>query len=65
MTRPLTPEAAGALLEVQNLSPTPESADAYARFITLQLGNAAKEFAQLPFEAEPSGYVAALRANTR
>ena len=65
MTRPLPPEAAGALLEVQNLSPTPESADAHARFVTLQLGNSAKEFAQLAFEAEPSGYVAALRANAR
>lgn len=65
MTRPLSPEAASALLEAQNLSPTPESADAYSRFVTLQLGNSAKEFAQLAFEAEPSGYVAALRAGTR
>jgi hypothetical protein len=65
MTRPLPPEAAGALLEAQGLPSTPEGADAYARFISLQLGNAAKEFAKLAFEAEPSGYVAALRANTR
>ena len=65
MTRPLTPEAASALLEAQNLSPTPESADAYARFVTQQLSHSAKEFSQLAFEAEPSGYVAAVKANTR
>jgi hypothetical protein len=62
---PLPPEAAAALLAVQGLSASPEGADTYARFVTLQLANSAKEFAQLAFEAEPSGYVAALRANTR
>jgi len=62
---PLPPDAAAALLAAQGLPASPESADAYARFVTLQLGNSAKEFAQIAFEAEPSGYVAALRANTR
>lgn len=65
MNRPLSAEAASAMLEAQDLSPTPENADAYARFVSLQLANSAKEFAQLAFEEEPSGYVAALRANTR
>jgi hypothetical protein len=65
MTRPLPPQAAGALLEAQGLAPAPDSADAHARFVTLQLGNAAKEFSRLAFETEPSGYVAALRANAR
>lgn len=65
MTRPLPAEAASALLEALDLSSTPEGADAYGRFATLQLGHSAKEFAQLAFEAEPAGYVAALRASTR
>ena len=60
----LPPDAAAALLAAQGLPVTPESADAYARFVTLQLGNSAKEFAQLAFEEEPAGYVAALKANT-
>ena len=62
---PLPQDAAAALLAAQGLPATPEGADACARFVTLQLGNSAKEFSQLAFEAEPSGYVAALRANTR
>jgi hypothetical protein len=62
---PLPPDAAAALLAAQGLPATPEGAQANARFATLQLGNSAKEFAQLAFEAEPSGYVAALRANAR
>lgn len=65
MPQPLPPDAARALLESQDLSATPESAEAHARFVTQQLGNSAKEFAQLAFEAEPAAYVAALRTNTR
>ena len=63
MTTPVTPELAGALVSAQGVTPTPESATADARFATLMLGNAAKAFAQLAFEAEPSGYTAALRRN--
>ena len=62
---PLPCDAAAALLAAQGLPATPESADAYARFVTLQLAGSANEFAQLAFEVEPSGYVAALRTNTR
>lgn len=65
MPQPLSPEAARALLEAQDLSSTPEGAEAYSRFVTQQLGHSTKEFAQLDFEAEPAGYVAALRTNTR
>ena len=61
MTESVTPELAGALVSAQGVTPTPESAAADARFATLVLGNAAKAFAQIPFEAEPSGYTAALR----
>lgn len=65
MTQPLPPEAAAALLAAQGISATPESAEAHARFATLQLGNSAQAFAQLAFEEEPAGYTAALRANSR
>jgi hypothetical protein len=61
---PLSPEAAAALLAAQDL-PSAEGAEAHARFATQQLGHSAKAFALLNFEAEPAGYVAALRANTR
>ena len=63
MTLPLTAEHAGALVSAQGVTPTPESAAADARFAALVLGNAAKAFAQLAFEEEPSGYTAALRKN--
>ena len=63
MTNPINPGLAGALIAAQGVTPTPESAAADARFATLVLGNAAKAFAQLAFEAEPSGYTAALRKN--
>ena len=61
MTESVTPELAGALIAAQGVTPTPESAAADARFAALVLGNSAKAFAQLAFEAEPSGYTAALR----
>ena len=61
MTEFVTPELAGALVSAQGVTPTPESAAADARFAALVLGNSAKAFAQLAFEAEPSGYTAALR----
>ena len=61
MTGTVTPEVAAALVAAQGVTPTPESAAADARFAALVLGNAAKAFAQLAFEAEPSGYTAALR----
>ena len=61
MTGTVTPEVAGALVAAQGVTPTPESAAADARFAALVLGNSAKAFAQLAFEAEPSGYTAALR----
>ena len=65
MAQPLSPEAAAALLAAQGLPTTPENASAYASFVSLQLKNSAKEFAQLAFEEEPSGYAAALRKNAR
>ena len=65
MTTPLTPEAAAALMAAQGFTATPEGADANARFATLQVGNAAREFAKLAFEEEPPGYTAALRGNAR
>ena len=61
MTGTVTPELAGALVSAQGVTPTPESAAADARFATVLLGNAAKAFAQLAFEEEPSGYTTALR----
>ncbi len=65
MNNPLKPADAAALLAAQGIEATPEGAEAHARFVTQQLGHSAKEFAQLDFEAEPAGYVAALRTNTR
>jgi hypothetical protein len=62
---PLPADAAAALLAAQGLPSTPESADANARFATLVLGNSAKAFSELAFEAEPSGYTAALRRGAR
>jgi hypothetical protein len=61
MTVSLAPEVAGALVSAQGITPTPESAADDARFASLVLGNAAKAFAQLAFEAEPAGYPAAQR----
>ena len=63
MTKPLSPEVAGALVSAQGVTPTLESAADDARFANLVLGNSAKAFAQLVFEDEPSGYTAALRRN--
>ena len=63
MTKPLSPEVAGALVSAQGVTPTVESAADDARFATLVLGNSAKAFAELAFEDEPSGYTAALRRN--
>jgi len=63
MTKPLSPEVAGALVSAQGVTPTMESAADDARFATLVLGNSAKTFAELAFEDEPSGYTAALRRN--
>ena len=64
MHKPVSPEVAGALVSAQGVTPTSESAAADARFATLVLGNAAKAFAQIAFEAEPSGYTAALRKHS-
>lgn len=61
----ITPEATTAVLGAQGITATPEAADGYARFVTLQLGNSAKSFAGLAFEEEPSGYTAALKANSK
>lgn len=61
MTVSLPPEAAAALVTAQGITPTSESAADDARFASLVLGNAAKGFAQLAFEDEPSGYPAAQR----
>ena len=61
MTNPINTDVAAALLGAQGVAPTPESAEAGARFAMLVLGNSAKAFAQLTFEEEPSGYTAALR----
>lgn len=63
MTKPVSPEVAGALVSAQGVTPSVESAAEDARFATLVLGNSAKAFAQLAFEEEPSGYTAALRKN--
>ena len=63
MTKPVSPEVAGALVSAQGVTPSLESAAEDARFATLVLGNSAKAFAQLVFEDEPSGYTAALRRN--
>ena len=63
MTKPLSPEVAGALVSAQGVTPTVESAADDARFATLVLGNSAKAFAQLAFEDEPSGFAGALRRN--
>ena len=63
MTKPVSPEVAGALVSAQGVTPSVESAAEDARFATLVLGNSAKAFAQLVFEDEPSGYTAALRRN--
>ena len=63
MIESVTPELAAALVSAQGVTPTPESAAADSRFATLVLGNAAKAFAQLAFEEEPSGYTAAQRRN--
>ncbi|MEK6243781.1 MAG: hypothetical protein AABM33_04690 [Pseudomonadota bacterium] len=64
MTKPVSPEIAGALVSAQGVTPTVESAADDARFATLVLGNSAKAFAQLAFEEEPSGYTVALRKNS-
>ena len=61
MTESITPALAAVLVGAQGVTPTPESAAADARFAALVLGNSAKAFAQIAFEAEPSGYTAALR----
>ena len=61
MANPINPDLAAALLAAQGSAPTPENAEAAARFATLVLGNSAKAFVQLAFEDEPSGYTAALR----
>lgn len=63
MSNPLTTELAAALVGAQGVQPTPESAEADARFATLVLEKSAKAFAQLSFEDEPSGYTAAMRRN--
>jgi hypothetical protein len=63
MAIPVSPEIAGALVSAQGVAPTVESAADDARFATLVLGNAAKAFAQLAFEDEPSGYATALGRN--
>lgn len=64
MTKPVSPEIAGALVSAQGVAPTVASAADDARFATLVLGNSAKAFAQLTFEEEPSGYTVALRKNS-
>jgi hypothetical protein len=65
MTQPLSTDAAAALLAVQGLASTPESADANARFTTLVLSKSAAAFSLLGFEDEPAGYTAALRQHSR
>jgi hypothetical protein len=65
MTQPLPTDAAAALLAVQGLASTPESADANARFTTLVLSKSATAFSRLAFEEEPALYTAALRQNSR
>ena len=64
MSIPVNPEVAAALVSAQGVTPSAESAADDARFINLVLGNSAKAFAQLAFEDEPSGYVAAQKRNT-
>lgn len=59
MTRTVTPENAGAFVEAQGVTITPQGAADAAKFAELVLGNSAKAFATLAFEDEPSGYLAA------
>ena len=61
MTQTVTPEAAGAFIDAQRIAPSPQGAEGAAKFATLALDGAAKAFATLAFEDEPSGYVAAKR----
>ncbi len=63
MSKPVSPEVAGALVSAQGVTPTVESAADDARFASMVLANSAKAFAQLAFEDEPSGYTAAMRRN--
>jgi hypothetical protein len=63
MTDPVSPETAAALCRAQGVAVTPEGAADVARFATLVLTNSARAFEKLPFEAEPSGYAAAMRRN--
>ncbi len=63
MSTPVSPEVAAALISAQGVTPSVESAADDARFINMVLGNSAKAFAQLAFEDEPSGYVAAQERN--
>ena len=59
MTRNVTPENAGAIMQAQGVKITPQGAADAAKFAELVLGNSAKAFATLAFEDEPSGYAAA------
>ena len=63
MTQTVTTEAAAALIDAQRITPSPQGAEGAARFATLALDGAAKAFATLAFEDEPSGYVAAKLRN--
>jgi hypothetical protein len=63
MGTPLATDTAAQLLGAQDITATPEIAEASARFATLVLGNSAQAFAALAFEEEPAAYTAALRSN--
>ena len=63
MSKPVSPEVAGALVSAQGVTPTADSAADDARFASMVLANSAKAFAQLAFEDEPSGYAAAQKRN--
>lgn len=59
MSQPVPTEAAAALIDAQAITASPQGAEGAAKFASLSLAGAAKAFAGLAFEDEPSGYVAA------
>lgn len=56
-------ELAGALLQTQGVATSGEGPAEVAKFAARMLGNSAKAFANLTFEDEPAGHVAAMRKN--
>jgi hypothetical protein len=60
----MTQDQVKALLEARGVKAAPTHLDANAKVVSALLKGTAARFAELPLEAEPSGYVGQLRQGT-